>query len=52
MAGSSVLLYLGIPGKYGAMIGGLGFPLKGGDFSSYEDAVIMVYSGQQTNTKC
>jgi hypothetical protein len=39
-------------GKYGAMIGGLGFPLKGGDFSSYEDAVIMVYSGQQTNTKC
>jgi hypothetical protein len=40
-------------GKYGAMIGGLGFPLKGGDFSSYEDAVIMVYAGkQQTKIKC
>ncbi|HEV3090253.1 MAG TPA: hypothetical protein VGX91_02295 [Candidatus Cybelea sp.] len=40
-------------GKYGAMIGGLGFPLKGGDFSTYEDAVVMVYTGkQQTNTKC
>jgi len=40
-------------GKYGAMIGSLGFPLKGGDFSSYEDAVVMVYAGkQQTDTKC
>lgn len=39
-------------GKYGAMIGSLGFPLKGGDFSSYESAVIMVYTGKQAQTKC
>ena len=40
-------------GKYGAMIGGLGYPLKGGDFNSYEGAVVMVYTGkQQTNNKC
>jgi hypothetical protein len=41
-------------GKYGAMIGGLGYPLKGGDFNSYEDAVVMVYAGRISgiNAKC
>jgi hypothetical protein len=39
-------------GKYGAMIGSLGFPLKDGDFSNYEGAVVMVYAGKQTDTKC
>jgi hypothetical protein len=39
-------------GKYGAMIGGLGYPLEGGGFSSSSDAVVMVYSGQVVTTKC
>jgi hypothetical protein len=41
-------------GKYGAMIGGLGYPLKGGDFNSYEDAVVLVYPGKASGikTKC
>ncbi len=41
-----------MPGKYGPMLGGLGFPLKGGDFASYNDAVIMIYRGKLVKTKC
>lgn len=40
------------PGKYGPMIGGLGYSLRGGDFSSSNDAVLMLYEGKLVSTKC
>jgi len=39
-------------GKYGAMIGGLGYPLKSGGFGPSSGAVIMVYPGKLSGTKC
>ncbi len=40
------------PGKYGPMIGGLGYALRGGDFTSSNDAVLMLYEGKLVSTKC
>jgi hypothetical protein len=39
-------------GKYGGVIGGVGTLLKGQQVPYAGNAVLEVYSGQQTNTKC
>ena len=39
-------------GKYGPMIGGLGYSLENGDFSSYNDAVLWIYPGKHVTQNC